>query len=186
MYAPLSSLINQALRTDADAQERLRAMGRCTIRLDLAPVPAVGLHIENGSLMVEAPQEHVDLAVRGHPAAFVRYVLCNQASDIHLEGNGEVAQGLRDFLATLDIDWEELLARVIGDTPARVMMRSLAEVAQAAQRFGAATQSNGRDYLHEESGLLPNASEIDQFMREVDRLRDDLARLEQRFDRLVK
>ena len=184
MFASLSALIDQALRTDAEAQKRLQAMGRCTIRLELFPLPAIGLRIDDGQLIVEPPEERSDLAVRGHLAAFVRYVLNGRADSIHLEGEGEIAQDLRDFLTTLDIDWEELLSRAVGDVPARLMMRTFEESRQVARNFSAAAESNTRDYLHEESGLLPRASELDRFVREVDRLRDDLERFELRLDRI--
>ena len=184
MFASLSALIDQALRTDAEAQKRLQAMGSRTIRLELLPLPAVGLRIGDGRLAVESPEERADLVVRGHLAAFVRYVLAGRADGIRLEGEGEIAQDFRDFLGTLDIDWEELLSRAVGDVPARMMMRTLEECRQVARNFGAAAESNTRDYLHEESGLLPSASELGRFVREVDRLRDDLERLELRLARI--
>ena len=184
MFSSLSALIDQALRTDAEAQGRLRAMGQRTIRLELFPLPALGLRIDSGKLIVEPPEEQVDLAIGGHLAAFVRYMFSDRADGIRLEGEGEIAQDLRDFLTALDVDWEELLSRAVGDVPARLMMRSLEECRQVARNFSAAAESNTRDYLHEESGLLPRASELDRFVREVDRLRDDLERLELRLDRL--
>ena len=184
MSASLSALIDQALRTDEESQKRLQAMGRRTIRLELLPLPPIGLHIDDGKLTLGSPGEEADLVVRGHLAAFVRYVLSDRADEIHLEGKGEIAQDLRDFLAALDIDWEELLSRAVGDVPARLMMRTLEECRQVARNFNAAAEGNARDYLHEESELLPRASELDRFVREVDRLRDDLERLELRLDRI--
>ena len=184
MFASLSALVDQALRTDAEAQKRLKAMGQCTIRLELLPLPGIGLRIDDGRLAVESPEEQADLAIRGHLAAFVRYVLSGRADGIHLEGEGEIAQDFRDFLGALDIDWEELLSRAVGDVPARLMMRTLEEGRQVARNFSAAAESNARDYLHEESGLLPRASELDRFVHEVDRLRDDLERLELRLGRI--
>ena len=184
MFASLSALIDPALRTDEESRRRLQAMGRRTIRLELPPLPLVGLRIDDGKLILESPGEEADLVVRGHLAAFVRYVISGRADGIHLEGEGEIAQDLRDFLAALDIDWEELLSRVVGDVPARLMMRTLEECRQVARNFGGATESNARDYLHEESGLLPSASELDRFVREVDRLRDDLERFEARIERI--
>ncbi|MCY4610622.1 MAG: hypothetical protein OXC38_02800 [Gammaproteobacteria bacterium] len=184
MLASLSTLIDQALRTDAEAQKRLQAMGQRTIRLELFPLPAIGLRTADGQLAVESPAEPADLAVSGHLVAFVRYVLSGRADGIRLEGEGEIAQDFRDFLATLDIDWEELLSRAVGDVPARLMMRTVEECRQVARNFSTAAESNTRDYLHEESGLLPNASDLDRFVREVDRLRDDLERFELRLDRI--
>ena len=185
MFTSLSALIDQALRTDAASQQRLQAMGRKEIRLELSPLPGIGLCVDEGKLALGSPAESADLSVRGHLAAFVRYVINGRADGIHLEGEGELAQDFRDFLSGLDIDWEELLSRAIGDIPARLLMRTLAEAARSARALGAAAGSNTRDYLHEESDLLPQADELDRFVREVDRLRDDVARLEQRLDRFA-
>ena len=185
MFNSLSALIEQALQTDAASRQRVQAMGHKEIRLELAPLPAIGLHVDAGKLTVGSPAELTDLMVRGHLVAFVRHVINGRADGIQLEGEGELAQDLRDFLSGLDIDWEELLARAIGDIPARLLMRTLAEAARSARTLGAAVGHNTRDYLHEESDLLPQPDELDRFVREVDRLRDDAARFEQRLDRLA-
>ena len=184
MYSALSALIDQALRTDAEAQAQLHAMGACTVRLELEPLPAMGWGIRDGQLTLEAPSETPDLAIRGHAAAFVRYALDGRTDGIHLEGKAEAAQQLRAFLTRLDIDWEALLAERVGGTPARLLARTGAEFAQATRRFAKAVEANTRDYLHQESELLPRAEELERFVREVDRLRDDADRLALRLDRL--
>jgi ubiquinone biosynthesis protein UbiJ len=51
----------------------------------------------------------------------------------------------------------------------------------ARRTFG----SNIREYLQEESGDLPSRYEVQRFTRQVDSLRDDVARLEARLNRLV-
>ena len=184
MYATLSALIQKALSTDAEAQERLQAMDACTVRLELEPLPAMGWSIRDGRLTVEEPSAHPDLSVRGHAAAFARYALGGRTDGIHLEGKAEAAQQLRALLAQLDIDWEALLAERVGGTPARLLARTGAEFAQTARRIAKAAEANAQDYLHEESGLLPRAEELERFVRDVDRLRDDADRLELRLDRL--
>ncbi len=184
MYATLSALIQKTLSTDAEAQERLQAMDPCTVRLELEPLPAMGWSVRDGQLAIEEPSANPDLSVRGHAAAFARYALDGRTDGIHLEGRAEVAQQLRAFLTQLDIDWEALLAQRIGGTPARLMARTGLEFAQAARRIAKAAEVNAQDYLHEESGLLPRAEELERFVRDVDRLRDDTARLELRLDRL--
>ena len=184
MYAALSALIQNALRTDAEAQARLQAMDACAVRLELDPLPAMGWSIRDGRLSVEAPSTHPDLSVRGHAAAFVRYALNGRTDGIRIEGKAEAAQQLRDFMARLDIDWEALLAERVGGTPARLLARTGAEFAQTARRLAKAAEANAQDYLHQESGLLPRAEELERFVRDIDRLRDDADRLELRLDRL--
>ncbi len=187
MLSAFSSLINQALETDEEAQNRLRKMGARLIRIEIRPLPDMGWSIADGQLTWVEPPEHPDLTLRGHLAAFVRYILTDRADDgIEIEGESEFAQELRNFLTQLDIDWVELLARHAGDLPAQFLARTWSETARTAQGFADAVERNARDYLHEESELLPEAEALEQFLRKVDDLRDDVERMELRFNRLSR
>jgi len=44
---------------------------------------------------------------------------------------------------------------------------------------------NIREYLQEESGEVPSRYEVERFTRQLEALRDDVARLEARVDRLA-
>lgn len=184
MAASLSALLTQALHTDAQARARLRALGPCRVRLAVAPAPAFGLEIDaDGAVRLAAPEDGAELAVEGHLGAFARYALTGRADDIRFAGEAERAKRLRELLAGLDLDWEELAAGAVGDTAARLLGRGAEECARAARQAAAAAEDNARDYLHFESELLPERAELARFLREVDRLRDDLERLEQRLER---
>ena len=74
-------------------------------------------------------------------------MVSGRADGIRLEGEGEIAQDFRDFLSTLDIDWEELLSRAVGDVPARLMMRTVEGMPAGAPNFGTRPRSNSGDYL---------------------------------------
>ncbi len=184
MAASLSALLTQALHTDAQARERLRALGPCRVRLAVAPAPAFGLEIAaDGAVRLAAPEDAAELAVEGHLGAFARYALTGRADDIRFAGEAERAKRLRELLAGLDLDWEELAAGAVGGTAARLLGRGAEEFARAARQTAAAAEDNARGYLHFESELLPERAELARFLREVDRLRDDLERLEQRLER---
>ena len=184
MAASLSALLTQALHTDAQARERLRALGPCRVRLAVAPAPAFGLEVDaDGAVRLAAPADDAELAVEGHLGAFARYALTGRADDIRVAGEAEQAQQLRELLAGLDLDWEELAAGAVGDAAARLLGRGAEEFARAARQTAAGAADNARDYLHFESELLPDRDELARFLREVDRLRDDLERFAQRLDR---
>ena len=184
MAAPLSELLTKALHTDAQARARLRAMGPCRVRLAIAPAPAFGLAVAaDGAVRLAAPEDDAELGIEGHLGAFARYALTGRADDIRFAGEAELARRFRELLAGLDLDWEELAAGAVGDAAARLLGRGAGEFARAARQAGRAAEDNARDYLRRESGLLPERAELERFLREVDRLRDDLERLAQRLDR---
>lgn len=101
-----------------------------------------------------------------------------------INGSVEFADTLGFVLRHLSWDVEEDLSRVVGDIAAHRIAASLRALTawqkQAAQNLA----ENTTEYLRDETGLLPAPQEIGMFSSEVDRLRDDLARLEKRLQKL--
>ena len=56
---------------------------------------------------------------------------------------------------------------------------------QAAARARSSFERDVGEYLVEESALAPSRAEVDEFATRVDDLRDDVARLEKRVQRLA-
>jgi ubiquinone biosynthesis protein UbiJ len=101
-----------------------------------------------------------------------------------INGSVEFADTLGFVLRQLSWDFEEDLSRVVGDIAAHRIADTLRTLTawqkQAAQNLA----ENTVEYLRDETGLLPSPQEIGRFSSEVDRLRDDLARLEKRLQKL--
>lgn len=103
-----------------------------------------------------------------------------QRGDVTIRGDAELAQKFRELAMLLKPDVEEELSRLIGDTPAHQAMR----LARLAAGFGRRTVETGvrnmAEYLaHERGDLVPRA-EAEDFYRGVERLREDLDRLDAR------
>ena len=103
-----------------------------------------------------------------------------QRGDVRITGDAEIAQQFRELAMLLKPDIEEELSRLIGDTPAHQALR----LVSAATGFGRKAMRTGvrnmADYLaHERGDLVPRA-EAEDFYRGVERLREDLDRLEAR------
>jgi ubiquinone biosynthesis protein UbiJ len=103
-----------------------------------------------------------------------------QRGDVTIRGDAEVAQKFRELAMLLKPDVEEEMSRLVGDTPAHQAMR----LARMAAGFGRRTVETGMrnmaEYLaHERRDLVPRA-EAEDFYRGVERLREDLDRLDAR------
>jgi len=108
-----------------------------------------------------------------------------QRGDVRITGDAEIAQQFRELAMLLKPDIEEELSKLIGDTPAHQALR----LVSAATGFGRKAMRTGvrnmAEYLaHERGDLVPRA-EAEDFYRGVERLREDLDRLEARA-RLLK
>jgi ubiquinone biosynthesis accessory factor UbiJ len=100
--------------------------------------------------------------------------------DVTIRGDAEVAQKFRELAMLLKPDVEEELSKLIGDTPAHQALRFVRSMAGAGRRAATTSVRNVAEYLaHESRDLVPRA-EAEDFYRGVERLREDLDRLEAR------
>lgn len=184
----LETAVNGVLRLDPVSRDRLETLAGRQIALESAGF-GLRLYLFPGAGGVRIRGEPVgtpDLTVRATPLTLLRLARGEPVSDGSLEFDGDVQLGreLQNLLAGLDIDWEELLARLIGDLPAH-RLGNLARSGRAwSDRALANLTRDAGEYLQYEHRDLPPAHVVDRFLDEVDRLREDTERLEARVRRL--
>ncbi len=105
-------------------------------------------------------------------------------SEIAVEGDTDFATVVNRIWRQLRWDIEEDLAVLFGDIAAHRMV----EAGKTLDRWRAQSLDglahSFAEYWTEEQPLIARAGDIEGFNREVDRLRDDLARLEKRIQQL--
>jgi len=109
----------------------------------------------------------VDVTLSGAPLNLLSMTHDNDAlyqGRIDIQGDTGTARLLQQAMQAMEIDWEEHLSRLIGDTPAHQLGRG--------------------DYLQDETQLLAPVTEIQRFCRDVDTLRNDTERMQARIARL--
>lgn len=194
LFKPLEDLVNRGIRVSPEAQSLCRRLdGR---RLMIEPIGLPGaLLIAAGddglSLGMADGAEPSDCVVRGLPIALARAGMTGTADALRqgaaeVVGDPVVAQDFRRLLDLARPDWEEEMSRVFGD----VIAHQLGNVARGLAEWGRKTADtlarDGGEFMTEESRQLPTRFEIEEFLDEVDRLRDDVERSEARLDRIEK
>jgi ubiquinone biosynthesis protein UbiJ len=89
-------------------------------------------------------------------------------------------------LTRLRWDAEDDLARVIGDIPAHRLGAAVKGLFSWQKKAAQRLAENLAEYLTEESPVLAKAGDADRLVCEAQRLRDDVARLEKRIQRLPR
>ncbi len=109
-----------------------------------------------------------------HPEEVIR------RGDVTIRGDAELAQRFRGLAVLLRPDVEEELARLIGDTPAHQALRLVRAVTGFGRRGAATGVRNVAEYLAHERRDLVSRPEAEDFYRSVEKLREDLDRLDAR------
>lgn len=190
--------VNRYLGVDPDFARTLHPLeGRVIgVALEGAGVELLVHFVAEGVLVrrarvedpVEAPAP--DVHIRGTPLALAR--LAREGGNdptlggqVRIHGDIDVAQKLSRALADLEVDFEELLSRVTGDVTAHQVGRAVRGVGRFVDRARSSFERDLGEYLSEETALTPRREELEQFGTDVDVLRDDVERLEQRVRRLA-
>ncbi len=180
--APIQAAINHVLGQAAWAREKLIPFAGHAAQIKLPPFEAAFLITPDGS--IAAPEAGAELEVAISLPATTP-LLALQGKDAvmraaRIEGSAEFAQALGFVIRNLRWDAEEDLSRLVGDVAAHRIVKGGKEFAawqqQAAQNFAA----NLAEYFTEEQPLIAKQADIAAFSADIDRLRDDVARLEKR------
>lgn len=179
--------INHLLGQSPWALLRLKTQARKVVEIACPPLWGGVFFIdEAGYLHEAAPEEEKALRLTLKPAALSSWLSSGTIDKeaLHLAGDAELAQTLDFLLHHLRWDYEDDLARLIGDWPAyrltRLARAGFTEGRRVAENLG----SNALEYLRDESGFLPSQAEMAAFSADMARLRDGIARAEKRLARV--
>ena len=136
--------------------------------------------------------QNPDIVIKGGLLAYVRSATAsvrgsaNPDQLLEISGDAHSVAVLRDFLRSLQPDFEEQLSSLIGDMPARQAGNQIRSFAEWAEQVGQSIAVNTGEYLTEEKQLLVARPRIDRFLIAVDQLRNDTERLASRLGTLEK
>ncbi len=191
LFEPLAQLLNQGIRASRDAQDRCRALTGSSFRMQLDGL-GLGFTLRSaGDSVTVTGDAEADARLSGRPLALARLAATGdeallRSRSVRIEGDPLVARDFQSLIQLAAPDFEEALARLVGDVAAR----RLANLARGAAAWGLdAADRLSRDvaeYLQEESRDLPTRHEVEQFLEQVDTLGADVDRAEARLRRVER
>lgn len=188
----LSVVLSHLLNSNADTAARLAALEGRVIEVALrdSARSVFALPGTDGVQLRRRYDGPVAVKVSGRVADFIAYGRASRRGDslgagrIEIAGDLAVAQQVQALLAELEIDWEELLSRAIGDVPAHQVGRAARAVFALGREALAKLERDAADYLKHQSQLVPRRQDLEGFGRAVFMLADDVDRLEARLKRV--
>jgi ubiquinone biosynthesis accessory factor UbiJ len=186
LTATLENLLNRALPRSPRARELCGELAGTRLAVEVRGMARLLVHSDGAVLQVnEDASASADAELCGGLFSLLQLAgrspeAVLQAGAVEIRGDADIARKYRELAQLLKPDPEEELSLVIGDVPAHQLGRLVRAVQGWSRHAAASTVRNIAEYLaHERRDLVPRA-EGEQFTGAVDRLREDVDRLEAR------
>ncbi len=194
MLAAIEVAMNRYLAMDPNTMARIAKLAGKVVAIQLRGLnTAIYLapHI-SGVGVLSSYSGQPDTVLRGTPGAFIRLGATSRparvlfSGDVEISGDVELGQAFKKILDGMEIDWEEQLSKPLGDVVAHGIGNLIRDTGRWLHGSAESLGLDIAEYLHEETRLLPQDFEIEAFLSQVDTLRSDADRLEQRINRILQ
>jgi ubiquinone biosynthesis protein UbiJ len=191
----MQSALNHALDLDPDTRSHLQPLDGRALQLSFKGTGmTLRLRVDGERLIVgpgfEGPS---GLHVTATPGSLLGMAVARLRGDaeaslppgqVEISGDAELARRLQGLAARFQPDIDEAFCRAFGDVLGFQIARGFRRAIGAARDTAATLIRDGADYLVEESRDLVAKPELEQFLDDVDSLRERADRFAARVDRL--
>lgn len=194
LAAGLEAVLTRTLQLDPDTLNRAAELNGRVIALELlfggdrTTGPRLTFYLlphAGGIQVIDHYPGDPQVTIRGTPLALARQFQSTVPDpDVEILGDTHTARALQALFAEIDIDWEEHLARLVGDAAAHQIGNAVRDFTAYGRRVFDTLFQNTSEYVQHEARVLPPSGAMMAFVAAVDTLRDDTDRLEARIRRL--
>jgi ubiquinone biosynthesis protein UbiJ len=194
IFHQLSRAINRVLATDPLALTDLKKHKGKSLLIELEPMKlnVYVLFTETGIQLKNQHDQTANVRLSGKPSALLKFAKSPDQTKmlmdetVSLSGEIDLLLKLKQWATTTQLDIEALVADVIGDTAANRLGLLAHHFSQRLRGSMCSLKHSTTLYLQEESRLLPSSSEVEQFVKDVNQLRQDLERATARSQQLSR
>ncbi|HEX7129007.1 MAG TPA: SCP2 sterol-binding domain-containing protein [Rhodanobacteraceae bacterium] len=202
MPRPLRQLAGRALQAalarvvalDPDTQSALSKLDgrRIGVHLQGAEL-AFDIAVREGALKIEPPPQDgaakSDLRVTATPFSLLALAMPREGDTlppgkVEIAGDAELARRMEKLARGFEPDFEAAFARSFGEVIGVAIARALRQATRALRTGAQHASADTADWLRDEARLVVPRGELDDFLDDVDRLRERAERLQVRVDRL--
>jgi ubiquinone biosynthesis protein UbiJ len=189
----LESVINRYLALDPEMLGKLAEFGGKVIKLEMTGINKTLYMLPNeGGVQVLAEYDgDADTVLRGTPISLFKMGLVSNAANLLLKGEIEISGDTRlghqfkNVFSQMDIDWSEPLADLVGDGLAYQLQQTGSKLGRWGKQTVKSVSTSFSEYLQEESRDVVTETELEIFNEDVDRLRNDVDRLQAKTDLII-
>lgn len=190
----LQKAINAALSLDEHMPEKLQAIDNKVLKIIITPLHVhFFIRFSNQEiLLLEDYDASPDTIINSSPIGLIRLSLLPTSKarslfndKVHMSGDIELGQQVKQLFDQLDIDWEGHLAQFTGDVVAHQIGSLVRKGIHFKNQLTESMRLNISEYLQEELSLVPSKNELDDFFNDIDELSLDVERLNAQINQLM-
>jgi len=189
----LERVINTTIAMDPASAKSLSLLQGCVLEINITSLKqSFFFGVDGGKVHVLDADITPTVTLSGTSLGLTKLALQKDKTilfrrkEVSLAGDAVRAQQIQNFMRALHIDWEGLLAEVIGDVPAHLLATSLQQGLQWSKTLGQNFRLDLEEYLKYELRMLPNKAMALKQFEAIDQLRLATDRLEAKFKHLIK
>jgi ubiquinone biosynthesis protein UbiJ len=195
--ASAEALLNRCIDASTQAGALARRLQGTSLQIDVEGIMRVRAAAFGGRLALSADDDPgADAFISGSVPALLHLLKSGSnrgprrspaaGRPAQIRGDAEIANLYRELFILARPDPEEELSRWLGDLPARRLSQLAKHALEFARRTRRTAGANIAEYLQEEGRDLVNKTELDEFLRGVDDVRETADRIETRLERLER
>ena len=191
LLASIEAVVNKTLTLDPVTIKRLGRHQGAVLRVEcLEPDFACWLWIESYGIRLAGYHEgEVDATVKGSLVSFMelagrRFATFEDVAGLETEGDETLIADLGEMHKGMELDWEGLVCRYLGDVAGHAVSEGFRHVSDGFQQLFQRSARQVPDYLQEELQVLPARADMEFAQSEANALQDRTNELAKRISAL--
>jgi ubiquinone biosynthesis accessory factor UbiJ len=188
----VEKLVNKALSLDEETLCSLASLEGKVIAFEFINTELTVYLFPSGKglTILTSYETKPDVLIKGTPSNFIMMMASSKKkssalpTDMQIMGDISLAQRFQDIMQNIEIDLEEPLSKWVGDTMAYQIGKFIRGTSRFAANTGKTLATDISEYLRFEINMLPDDLLVEEFSKDVDVLREDVERFEQRINKL--
>jgi len=185
-------VVNRYLSLDPEAIEKIAEFEGRVIAVEITGINKTLYFFPHqaGMDVAEQYEGEADTTLKGSPLALMKMGVSKDVAtlmlkgEVEIEGDVRLGRSFKKILSEMEIDWEEYIARIVGDAPAHHLFSVSKKIMNWGRQAGKDVAADVSEYLQEESRDVVSKPELEMFYEQVDELRNKFDRLQARFEAL--
>lgn len=190
ILAGVEGALNRLLPMDAEVLDELASLSPKCVKIHLSDLDLTFYARIKARrvLLSQHYDDECDATITGSSVQLLKNYTqgFSVGSGVEVTGDVEFAEHLNSLMSKYRIDWEELLAHVVGDIAAHKIHGAVTDLFAWGKDAGQRLTMDVSEFVHEEVRLSPSKEELEDFFADVATVRDAVERAQARMDLLMK